>query len=625
MDPNHNHSSPQSQTLVSPTDLQNSTTNPQQTLPSAPPIQNSLPHPTNGHTDKQHSGAEDETATRRRRKSRWDPPPTEDAGTVSDGNGTTAAGARKRKSRWADDAPNPMLQLPDFMKDLTAGIVLDPKIQALNNRLLEISRKFQSGLPLDDRPEGARSPSPEPVYDNMGIRINTREYRARERLNKERQEIISQILKENEDLHVFVEADTQEAVDAAASMVQKLLQPVDEVLNEHKRQQLRELAALNGTIRDEEFCRLCGEPGHRQFACPSRNSTFKSDVLCKICGDGGHPTIDCPVKGTAGKKMDDEYQNFLAELGGTVPESLIKSSSSTLALGPGSSSGTDSTAGAAASTTHGGLGSNVLKPSKEFDETNLYIGYLPPTLDDDTLIRLFAPFGEIVMAKVIKDHITGLSKGYGFVKYSDVNQANTAIASMNGHLLEGRSIAVRIAGKRPPPVLPPGPPAPVPGSYPTHPAPGLPGAPPAPYTGNPVPWGPPPPPTYASYPPPPPPPGSTVYPQVMSQPLPQYGIQYPVPAPTVSSAATSLTVPSGEMQQSVQPAYSTPTYAYAPYYGAPTTAGYTSMPQSTIDHSQIIGNVPWAPRPDVPPSAVTAETNKSSADQEYEKFLSETK
>ncbi|KAJ0856056.1 putative transcription factor interactor and regulator CCHC(Zn) family [Helianthus annuus] len=706
MDPNHNHSSPQSQTLVSPTDLQNSTTNPQQTLPSAPPIQNSLPHPTNGHTDKQHSGCEDETATRRRRKSRWDPPPTEDAGTVSDGNGTTATGARKRKSRWADDVPNPMLQLPDFMKDLTAGIVLDPKIQALNNRLLEISRKFQSGLPLDDRPEGARSPSPEPVYDNMGIRINTREYRARERLNKERQEIISQILKENpsfkppadyrppkvhkklyipmkeypgynfigliigprgntqkrmeretgakivirgkgsvkegrlqqkrdlkydpsenEDLHVFVEADTQEAVDAAASMVQKLLQPVDEVLNEHKRQQLRELAALNGTIRDEEFCRLCGEPGHRQFACPSRNSTFKSDVLCKICGDGGHPTIDCPVKGTAGKKMDDEYQNFLAELGGTVPESLIKSSSSTLALGPGSSSGTDSTAGAAASTAHGGLGSNVLKPSKEFDETNLYIGYLPPTLDDDTLIRLFAPFGEIVMAKVIKDHITGLSKGYGFVKYSDVNQANTAIASMNGHLLEGRSIAVRVAGKRPPPVLPPGPPAPVPGSYPTHPAPGLPGAPPAPYTGNPVPWGPPPPapPTYASYPPPPPPPGSTVYPQVMSQPLPQYGMQYPVPAPTVSSAATSLTVPSVEMQQSVQPAYSTPTYAYAPYYGAPTTAGYTSMPQSTIDHSQIIGNVPWAPRPDVPPSAVTAETNKSSADQEYEKFLSETK
>ncbi|CBI20199.3 unnamed protein product, partial [Vitis vinifera] len=256
------------------------------------------------------------------------------------------------------------------MKDFTGGIEFDPEIQALNSRLLEISRMLQSGLPLDDRPEGARSPSPEPIYDNMGIRINTREYRARERLNRERQEIISQILKrnpafkppadyrppklqkklyipmkeypgynfigliigprgntqkrmeretgakivirgkgsvkegrlqqkrdlkpdpsENEDLHVLVEADTQEALDAAAGMVEKLLQPVDEVLNEHKRQQLRELAALNGTIRDEEYCRLCGEPGHRQYAW---------------------------------KKMDDEYQNFLAELGGTVPDSLIK-------------------------------------------------------------------------------------------------------------------------------------------------------------------------------------------------------------------------------------------------------------------------------------------------------------
>ncbi|KAL8192806.1 hypothetical protein R6Q57_027254 [Mikania cordata] len=730
----HNYSSLQSETLAS---LPNSTSNPKislssdhnQTQVSGLQFQNSVLQPTNGHaidassknplisengltknthsgTDKDFSGGEEETTSRKRRKSRWDPPPSEEGGAGSDGSGAT--GTRKRKSRWEDDAPNPVLQLPDFMKDLTAGIGFDPKIQALNNRLLEISRKFQSGLPLDDRPEGARSPSPEPVYDNMGIRINTREYRARERLNKERQEIISQILKENpsfkppadyrppkvskklyipmkeypgynfigliigprgntqkrmeretgakivirgkgsvkegrlqqkrdlkydpsenEDLHVYVEADTQEAVDAAASMVQKLLQPVDEVLNEHKRQQLRELAALNGTIRDEEYCRLCGEPGHRQFACPSRGSTFKSDVLCKICGDGGHPTIDCPVKGSSGKKMDDEYQNFLAELGGTIPESLTKPSSLTLAIGPGSSV-SDVTAGAAGSTTLGGLGANVLKPSKEFDETNLYIGYLPPTMDDDTLIRLFAPFGEIVMAKVIKDHVTGLSKGYGFVKYSDVNQANTAIASMNGHQLEGRSIAVRVAGKRPQPVIPPGPPAMVPGSgsYPSQPP--VPGAaigsaPPATYSGNSVPWGPPGPPSYASYPPPPPPPGSTIYPQVMSQPLPPYGIQYPIATPTVSSAATSFTVPSGEIHQSVQPAYSTPTFAYAPYYGVPTSANITSMPQSTINHSQIIANVPWAPRPDVPSSTILAETNKSSADKEYEKYMSEIK
>ncbi|KAL8161742.1 hypothetical protein V2J09_013231 [Rumex salicifolius] len=203
---------------------------------------------------------------------------------------------------------------------------------------------------------------------------------------------------------IMIRADTQESLDGAAEMIEKLLQPVDEVLNEHKRQQLRELATLNGTIRDEEYCRLCGEPGHRQYACPSRHSTFKSDVLCKICGDGGHPTIDCLVKGTTGKKMDDEYQNFLAELGGTVPDSLTKTTSSTpAALGSGSSA-TNPPWQSDGNTDNGhpGLGANGFKP-KEYDETNLYIGYLPPTLEDESLIQMFSPFGQIVMAKVIKD------------------------------------------------------------------------------------------------------------------------------------------------------------------------------------------------------------------------------
>ena len=84
---------------------------------------------------------------------------------------------------------------PDFMKDFAAE--MDPEVHALNVRLLEISRLLQSGLPLDDRPEGARSPSPKPFYDNLSIRINTREYCARERLNRERQEIISQLIRCN--------------------------------------------------------------------------------------------------------------------------------------------------------------------------------------------------------------------------------------------------------------------------------------------------------------------------------------------------------------------------------------------------------------------------------------------
>ncbi|KAG6503789.1 splicing factor-like protein 1 [Zingiber officinale] len=678
---------------------------------------------THSGTDKDASGGEEEASSRRRRRrrSRWDPIPSEadqnGGGGDADGDGR----GRKRKSRWAEEEPKPVVQLPDFMKEFTAD--LDPEVQALNFRLLEISRRLQSTLPLDDLPEGARSPSPEPIYDNMGIRINTREYRARERLNRERQEIISQLIQrnpafrppadyrppklqkklyipmkeypgynfigliigprgntqkrmeketgakivirgkgsikegkllqkrdykpdpaENEDLHVLVEAETQESLDTASAMIEKLLHPVDEVLNEHKRQQLKELAALNGTIRDEEFCRLCGEPGHRQYACPARTSTFKSDVLCKICGDGGHPTIDCPMKGTV-KKMDDEYQNFLAELGGAAPESTMKQSSTLPLLGSN-----------APGTNPNGAQSLI---KKEYDETNLYIGYLPPAFDDDSLIRLFSPFGDIVMAKVIKDRITGLSKGYGFVKYSDASMANQAIASMNGYHLEGRTIAVRVAGKPPQPTVPPGPPAPPApiGAYPSQQyLPGAPLANPPPPPGSyaPVPWGPLVPP-YAPYLPPPP--GSSMYTPVQGQSVPPYTVQYPpqqqiappgVPEQNAPTSEAMQNLPPGVQPQSATttvvppvptdmfgsgsvpgvvplvppPSFAPATYGYAPYY-APVPP---PVPPHSFDPAQSLGNVPWATST-VPPESVSSAEQMTThgSDAEYEKLMSELK
>lgn len=46
--------------------------------------------------------------------------------------------------------------------------------------------------------------------------------------------------------------EVQEDVDKAAEMIEDLLQPNDESFNEHKRLQLRELAALNGTLKPED-------------------------------------------------------------------------------------------------------------------------------------------------------------------------------------------------------------------------------------------------------------------------------------------------------------------------------------------------------------------------------------
>uniref|UniRef100_A0A0A8YF57 RRM domain-containing protein n=1 Tax=Arundo donax TaxID=35708 RepID=A0A0A8YF57_ARUDO len=273
-----------------------------------------------------------------------------------------------------------------------------------------------------------------------------------------------------------------------------------------------------------------GEPGHRQYACPNKLKLFKSQVQCKICGDGGHPTIDCPVKGAARKKIDDEYRNFLDNLARSELECMAKSSGSMLAFtgsggaAAGSGSNPPRSAGGAAAAS----GANGIK--KEYDEANLYVGYLPPTMDDDGLIGLFSHFGDVAMAKVIKDRNTGLSKGYGFVKYSDVSQANAAIAAMNGYHLEGRVVAVRVAGKPPQPKPPQPAVLPISGGYSSQPYMGVPRPLPPPGRCAPVPWGQSPP--YASYPPPLP--GSSMCnpaPHAAGQTAPPpYGVQYPPPA-----------------------------------------------------------------------------------------------
>jgi len=72
----------------------------------------------------------------------------------------------------------------------------------------------------------------------------------------------------------------------------------------------------------------------------------------------------------------------------------------------------------------------------------LYVGNLAWSIDDEKLRELFASYGEISEAVIIKDKFSGRSKGFGFVTFSDDEAAKKAISEMNGKTLEGREIKV---------------------------------------------------------------------------------------------------------------------------------------------------------------------------------------
>ncbi|XP_065558198.1 sex-lethal homolog isoform X1 [Artemia franciscana] len=81
-------------------------------------------------------------------------------------------------------------------------------------------------------------------------------------------------------------------------------------------------------------------------------------------------------------------------------------------------------------------------------KTNLIINYLPQTFVDADLRRMFSSIGEVTNAKVMRDKKTGYSYGFGFVNYSNIDDAKRAIEGLNGLEVQGKRIKVSYA--RPP-------------------------------------------------------------------------------------------------------------------------------------------------------------------------------
>ena len=81
---------------------------------------------------------------------------------------------------------------------------------------------------------------------------------------------------------------------------------------------------------------------------------------------------------------------------------------------------------------------------------NIYVGNLSFEVTDDDLRQLFATYGEVTSANVIKDRFSGESRGFGFVEMPARKDAEAAIAALNGTDLKGRTITVNEAKPKAP-------------------------------------------------------------------------------------------------------------------------------------------------------------------------------
>lgn len=60
-------------------------------------------------------------------------------------------------------------------------------------------------------------------------------------------------------------------------------------------------------------------------------------------------------------------------------------------------------------------------------------------------MQAFSQHGQVLEAKIVMDRVSDRSKGFGFVTYASMDEAQKAIAEMNGKALDGRAILVKLA------------------------------------------------------------------------------------------------------------------------------------------------------------------------------------
>lgn len=319
-----------------------------------------------------------------KRRSRWGAK-TEDAAGISE-----APAAARKRSRWGSkpaQTSDPVtlavqLGIPlATLQQMTAE--QQQMLPVIKSKIDEID--LQLRLPdygMGDVPVEQRSPSPEPIFDKNGQRVNSRVVLRRQKLDRERAALVESLKpkvpqrcwrklivpiekypgynffgaiigprgnaqkrmeresgckvvirgkgaikdgcarhdgkplgpEDEEPMHVLIEGPDEESVEKGQALVEAVLNPYSDNAITQKEMQMRELATINGTLKEDD-----------KGVDPATwgNTAAKGALF--------NPSRASGAAASGLVTMDDEYASFMAELGGGGPPGPPKIDSAELA------------------------------------------------------------------------------------------------------------------------------------------------------------------------------------------------------------------------------------------------------------------------------------------------------
>jgi splicing factor 1 len=372
-----------------------------------------------------------------------------------------------------------------------------PEVVKLHMDLAEVERQIRVGEYVDTRPEHERSPSPPPIYDAHGVRLNTRDVRLKENIGRRRNLLIEELIKEDPTFVVPADYKPEKRIRKVLLETQHhmglVLGPRG---NTQRRMQDETNTRISirgrgsgsregrGSACDEEplhvmiigdnqadvdraaeMVERCLMPlddevnEHKKAQLRELaliNGTLKT-AFCAMCGETGHTQIECPNKQLQVYQLPDALQSkveeqYARDLAKVNPEQAQKQEAEYKAflesLGGSDPRGPSAgIPGLGALGGSGGVGMRGMGTGPEGQDVDnklkCWVGNLPFSLDDAGLRRMFEPHGMVTTAVVKGNQM----KRFGFVHFGDENHARDAARALDGTFVEDRRIVVKWKGE----------------------------------------------------------------------------------------------------------------------------------------------------------------------------------